>query len=181
MTSLARHGPQLRSLFALFPNAALEMPAYETVPAEEVPAPYDSLLVHAHHMTVTVEKFHSDRVDVRVLDKRQDGESYARKILLALHGRGRIVQFGIVRMRLDCCGRAVREEVLSGKTPLGRILIQHKVMRRIEPTAYLRVVPSAAMMEWFGLTERRPTYGRLAIIHCNGTPAVELLEIVAPT
>ena len=25
-----------------------------------------------------------------------------------------------------------------------------------------------------------PTYGRLALIHCDGLPAIELLEIVAP-
>jgi hypothetical protein len=36
------------------------------------------------------------------------------------------------------------------------------------------------MMKWFGLDSPRPTYGRLAYIHCNGRPAVELLEIVAP-
>jgi hypothetical protein len=36
------------------------------------------------------------------------------------------------------------------------------------------------MMQWFGLTEPKTTYGRLAIIHCDGKPAVELLEIVAP-
>jgi hypothetical protein len=35
-------------------------------------------------------------------------------------------------------------------------------------------------MQWFGLTEPVRTYGRLAIIHCDEQPAVELLEIVAP-
>jgi hypothetical protein len=36
------------------------------------------------------------------------------------------------------------------------------------------------MMEWFALLQPRPTYGRLAYIHCDGKPAIELLEIVAP-
>jgi hypothetical protein len=36
------------------------------------------------------------------------------------------------------------------------------------------------MQEWFGLDSPRPAYGRLALIHCDGQPAVELLEIVAP-
>ena len=35
-------------------------------------------------------------------------------------------------------------------------------------------------MRWFGLKEPATLYGRLAIIHCDGKPAVELLEIVAP-
>jgi hypothetical protein len=36
------------------------------------------------------------------------------------------------------------------------------------------------MMEWFGLREPTPTYGRLAAIACNDQPAIEVLEIVAP-
>jgi chorismate-pyruvate lyase len=173
------HGPKLQTLFALFPPRG-ELPECELVPADEVPQPYHDLLVHEHHMTVTVEAHHGDRVDVRILARRQDGDSYARKILLALQGSGRVVQFGIMRIHLQYCRPEVRDEILAGQTPLGRILIEHDVLRRIEPTAYLRVIPGRAMMEWFGLDRPRPTYGRLALIHCDGQPAVELLEIVAP-
>ena len=74
----------------------------------------------------------------------------------------------------------MREEILSGQTPLGRILIEHNVLRRIEPTSFLRVMPGAAMMAWFGLAEARTTYGRQAPIHCDNKPAIELVEIVAP-
>ena len=75
---------------------------------------------------------------------------------------------------------AKKAEIVAGKTPFGRILIEHKVLRRIEPTAYLRAECGPAQMAWFGLQKPAPLYGRLAIIHCNGHPAVELLEIVAP-
>ena len=101
-------------------------------------------------------------------------------ILLARQRDGRVVQFGIMRIWFGYCGPAVREEILAGRTPLGRILIEHDVLRRIEPTEYLRVIPGKPMTEWFGLDRPRPTYGRLALIHCNGKPAVELLEVVAP-
>ena len=90
------------------------------------------------------------------------------------------MQFGIARVNLCYCSPAVRAEILAARTPLGRILIQHNVLRRIEPTAFLRVIPGSAMMEWFELERSRPTYGRLAYIHCDGQPAIELLEIVAP-
>src|SRR5262249_37586355 len=105
---------------------------------------------------------------------------YARKILLALQQTGRIVQFGIVRIHLQYCSDVVRQEILTGQTPLGRILIRHNVLRRIEPTAYLRVIPGSDMMTWFGLKRPRPTYGRLASIHCDHQPAIELLEVGAP-
>jgi hypothetical protein len=35
-------------------------------------------------------------------------------------------------------------------------------------------------MKEFGLDTPIPTYGRLALIHCDGYPAVEVLEIVIP-
>jgi hypothetical protein len=131
-------------------------------------------------MTVTVEAHHGSLVDVKVLEKKRDGDSYARKILLALQSDGRVVQFGLVRIWLPYCSPEVREEILAQKTPIGRILINHNVLRRIEPTEFLRMTPGPDMMQWFGLTEPKTTYGRLALIHCDGKPAIELVEIVAP-
>ena len=181
MNEAYRPGPSLPNLYTLFPLAPRELlPEYEFVAADKIPPPYPELLVHEHHMTVTVEKHHGGVVDVRILARRHTGDIYARKILLALHRTGRVVQFGIMKINLRYCNQQVREEIVAGQTPLGRILIQHNVLRRIEPAGFLRVIPDPAMMKWFGLDKPVPTYGRLAIIHCNDQPAVELLEIVAP-
>ena len=172
---------KLRELYRLFDNgSADDLPEYEFVAADEVPTPYSGLLVHDKHMTVTVESYHGDRVNVRVLARRHIDNDYARKILLTLTGSGRVVQFGIMRIRLDLCEPEVRETIIGARVPLGRILIQHNVLRRIEPKAYLRVLPGPAMMSWFGDAGSRPSFGRLALIHCNRQPAVELIEIVAP-
>jgi chorismate-pyruvate lyase len=170
--------PDLRTLLDLFSPS--DLADAELVAGDDVPAPYHGLLVHEHHMTVTVEGFYHDLVDVKILARRRDEDFYARKILLSLQKTGKIVQFGIMRINFQYCSAAVRDEIVAGQTPLGRILIQHDVLRRIEPTAFLCVVPAPAMMEWFGLAQPRPTYGRLAFIHCDGKPAIELLEIVAP-
>lgn len=171
--------PHLQSLFALFPPESY-LRDFEIVPAEQVPQPYHGLLVHEHHMTVTVEAHHGCSVDVKVLEKKHEGDSYARQILLSRQRDGRIVQFGLVRIWLHHCSDAVRAEIVAEKTPLGRILIQHNVLRRIEPTQYLRVTPGTDMMRWFELAAPAPAYGRAAIIHCDGQPAIELLEIVTP-
>jgi chorismate-pyruvate lyase len=169
----------LAELLALFPPPDY-LRAYEYVVDDEVPPPYRNLLVHDQHMTVTVEAHHGSLVDVRVLEDRLEGDVYARKILLALQSNGRIVQFGLVRIRLDFVSPEVRAEITSRKTPLGRILIQHNVLRTIEPTSFLRVLPGPAMMEWFGLKAPTPTFGRTAVITCDDQPAIEVLEIVAP-
>jgi hypothetical protein len=172
-------GPDLDTLLALFPPASY-LRAAVPVGAAAVPEPYHRLLVHEHHMTVTVEAHHGDLVNVIVLNRRRQNDTYSRKILLALQKTGKIVQFGLVRIHLEYCSPAVRAEILAQRTPLGRILIQHDVLRRIEPTAFLRITPGAEMMRWFNHRRPATTYGRLALIHCDDKPAIELLEIVAP-
>ena len=167
-------------LLSLFPPAASYIQSAQLVPGSHVPEPYRGLLVHEHHMTVTVEAHHGGPVDVVVLDRRHQGNSYSRMILLALRGSGRIVQFGLVRIHFAFCSAEVRDEILSEKTPLGRILIRHNILRRVQPIGFLHVTPGTDMQQWFGLQSPETTYGRLAVIFCGNEPAIEVLEIVAP-
>lgn len=171
--------PTFDHLYRLFPGSD-DRPAAAVVEGDEVPAPYHGLLVHTHHMTVTVEEFYDRPVDVKVLACRRNGNEYARKILLALRGSGEVVQFGLVRIDLGVCPTAVRDAIIEGKTPLGRVLIQHDMLRRIEPTAYLRVRLSSVMAGWFGSTPGAETYGRLGVIYTGERPVVEVLEVLAP-
>jgi hypothetical protein len=60
------------------------MPRNQLVAPDEMPEPYHTLLVHEHHMTVTVEAHHGDLVNVRILNRRHHGDDYARQILLTL-------------------------------------------------------------------------------------------------
>ncbi len=173
------HQPDYLELFSLFPQCD-DFPQVEFVSAGEVPPPYHDLLVHQHHMTVTVEAHHNCRVDVRILTRIRHGDYYARKILLASQRTGEVVQFGIVRIWLKYCSPEVQRRILEGKTPVGRILIENDVLRRIEPTAFLRVLPGRALESWFGAKGRQAAFGRLAYIHCDNRPAIELMEVVVP-
>jgi hypothetical protein len=74
----------------------------------------------------------------------------------------------------------VREAIVDGMTPLGRVLIQHNMLRRIEPVAFLRVALKPEMAKWFGVEAGTITYGRLGVIYTGDRPAVEVLEILAP-
>ena len=169
--------PDLVDLFAQFPPAD-DLPTITALPPQAVPPPYHGLLVHDQHMTVTVEAYHGDRVDVKVLNRHIAASHYSRKIVLELqHSRKRVL-FGIVRVNLDFCTVPVCAAILSERTPFGRILIEHNVMRRIEPVQYLRVQAGPRQLAWFGLKEPQPLYGRLAYIHCDGQRAVELFEVV---
>src|SRR5262245_48632873 len=177
--SRAPMAPASSLLLSRFLPAA-DLGKCEVVPAREVPAPYRDLLAHERHMTATLEAHHGDRVDVRVLAAHQRRDGYTRKVLLELHGTGRVVEFSLVRVRLSLCSPCVRQEIVAGRTPLGRILTDHGAPRTIELAALLRVVPGPALQRWFGFDRSRLAYGRLACISLRGRPAVEVLEVLPP-
>src|SRR5437868_6084810 len=118
----APRGPDLRDLYRLF-RADVPPPDHTLIPPAAVPEPYHRLLVHNHHMTVTVEAFYGSLVNVHVLQRRHADDTYARKILLELQSDGRVVQFGVVRIKLNFCSEPVRAAILAETAPLGRILI----------------------------------------------------------
>ena len=175
-----RKNAELSALVDLFYPAAEELGTFEEVSPQEMPADFQRLLAHDQHMTVTVEHFHRTPVNVKVLEMRYDGRFYSRRILLTRQSDDRVVQFGIVRLNFEYLDPEVQRRIESQSTPLGRILIEHNVLREIELVALWRVSPGPDLCQLFGLSVPEITYGRTAIIHCNGSPAVELLEIVTP-
>ena len=154
--------------------------AVAVITAPDMPEPYRRLLAHTHHMTVTVEDFYGTRVDVRVLESGREGDQYRRRIVLTLHGTDRIIQYGLVRINLGLLDPAVQTAITEQKTPLGRILIEHNVLRRVEPTAFLRVEPGPILCRHIGLAKPVTLYGRTGVIFCNDQPAIAVLELLSP-
>jgi len=171
---------ELQSLIDLFPNGQSLIERWEHIPSALTPEPYKSMLAHNHHMTVTVESYHKTTVDVRVLDRRLEGDLYLRKIVLLKHGTDEVVLFGLVRFDLTTVSTAVRDEILGEKTPLGRVLIEHNVLRHIDLGAILRVTAGPELSQLMQMPPHAQTYGRLATIFCDGKPAIDLLEVSAP-
>jgi chorismate-pyruvate lyase len=128
-------------------------------------------------MTVAMEEHHRCKVDVKVLDSRLDGEKYARKILLTKSGTDKVVQFGIVTFDFQYVTKAVKEEILSMKIPLGRVLINHNVLRHVDLNAILRITAGPALARHLQIRDGDVTYGRVATIFCNQQPAIDLLEV----
>jgi|EndMetStandDraft_3_1072993.scaffolds.fasta_scaffold43300_2 chorismate-pyruvate lyase len=172
--------PALDHLVSLFYSNIAELGAFEEVLAEAVPEPYRRLLAHHEHMTVAVERYHGSPVDVKVLETQQSGDYYSRKIVLHRQSDRRIVLFGIPRLNLRLVDESVRREILSENKPLGRVLIDHNVLREVQLASLYRLVPGPDLCQLFGLRTPLATYGRTAFIYCDGFPAVELLEIVPP-
>ena len=172
--------PSLHELVHLFYDHVEELAEFENVDYGTLPVPYGGLLDHNHHMTVTLESHHAHPVDVHVLQVEFKGGTYCRKILLSRQSDDQVVMFGIVRLHTQYLNPVVRQEIESQKIPLGRVLIEHDVLRRVELGKLWRVTPNAELQRHFNLDSARVTFGRTAIIHCDDEPAIELVEIVAP-
>ncbi|MBC8353291.1 MAG: hypothetical protein H8E66_14935 [Planctomycetes bacterium] len=172
--------PELKALVHLFYPSLDDLGAFKEVAESEMPEVPRKLLWHDAHMTVTVESHHGSSVDVRVLDTKLTPTHYSRRILLTRQSDGRVVQFGIVRLNSTFLGEDVRKEIESETTPLGRVLIEHDVLRDVRLLSLWRIEPGDDLVKVFGLDRPETCYGRTALIYCNGLPAVELLEIVAP-
>ena len=153
---------------------------FEQVESQAVPSVYRKLLDHSNHMTVTVESHHADSVDVEVLRSDVVDGHYRREILLKTHVSQRVVQYGIVRLYTKYLSDKPRDEILRQRKPLGRVLIEHNVLREIELFDLLRVECGPVLSKYFGVEPGTITYGRTALIHCDHEPAIELLEVVRP-
>lgn len=170
---------ELESLIELFPEPEPLLEA-EHVASATVPEPYQRMLVHNHHMTVTMESYHDTRVEVRICERRLDRDFYSRKIILVKSGTDTVVQFGIVRFDLSYVRPLVRDEILAGSKPLGRVLIENNVLRQIDLGAVLRITAGPGLARHLQMPVGGTTYGRLATIFCNRHAAVDLLEVSAP-
>jgi chorismate-pyruvate lyase len=168
---------QLSAITAPFLSSLAELGEFRAVSAAEIPEEYQVLLAHDDHMTVTVEAYHGCFVEVRVLREYAEGDVYSRASLLACQNSGKVVQFGIMRMNLNHLTAPVRAEIVSGATPLGRVLIRHNVLRHVELHRLWEVKPAALLRDRLQLADDAPIYGRSARIVVEGKPAVELLEI----
>lgn len=183
MSLLSTASSDLTGLYSIFGDPLDQAPQANFVQPTEVPEPYRGLLAHDSHMTVTMEKFYGAPVNVVVLQSLHEGNHYARKILLTNSRTGEVVQFGIMRFNFSWCSDEVRDKILAGNIPLGRILIEHDVLRRISTHALMAIKPNEEIRRHFKIETNNGAgvvYGRLATIFCNEEPAVNLLEVAAP-
>lgn len=173
--------PDISTLIGLFYPEAAEFGKPVKVSASMLPEIYQRLLSHEHHMTVTIEAHYDELVDVQVLESIHVANYYSRKILLTKQSDRTVVQFGIVRLNFDYLGTEVQQEIISEGTPLGRILIERNVLRRVELSELWKISAGQDLAELFGIESGTEIWGRTGWIHCNKEPAIELLEVVAPS
>lgn len=186
---------ELGRLTSLFEQREPLFQLAEHIPAAAAPEPYRRLLVHDHHMTLAMEEFHGHPVTVHVIDRQWAGDGYHRSSALTIPGNlpsrtiGQptdrfpgewVTQFGAIRFNFEFVTNEVRDAIVAEQIPLGKVLIDHNVLRQIDLGAILRIEIGPGLASLFGCPVGTETYGRLATIFCNRRPAVDLLEVSAP-
>ena len=149
------------------------------VPATQIPEPFHWLLVHRNHMTKVLEAQYGRPMELYVIKQHLEDDLYTRKIILRPQATDVIVEVGIVRLNFRFMSKEVRDEILQRQTPLGAILIRHKVLRKVQPRWFLKFPANAPLLAAAGATFPHITYGRIGTIYCNHEPAIEVLEVVS--
>ena len=175
---------ELNLLFPLdqfYERDGFPLPAVRQVPGNDVPQPYGSLLVGDHDMTPTLEAFHGDTIEIRVIERKVESDSLARIVVLLLEGSGKPVEFGAIIIHLEHFPQEARDRILEGHIPLGTILATYHVNHISCPKAFIQVASDAMMEEALCLQGRRTLYGRRNVLL---TPQNEILadivEILPP-
>lgn len=151
---------------------------YTPVAPADLPPVYRDLLAHHEHMTLRLRKHFGGDVRLHVLSCDLDGNFYQRFITLTSAATGKIVEVGLVRIDFSYISDSVRSAIQERKSPLGDVLIQANVLRRIEPKWYYHFTAACPILANLGEASLQEAFGRLGTIYCDEQPAIELLEIV---
>jgi len=165
-------------LATLFYSNLAELGRFEPVSVEELPGDARVLLAHHDHMTVALESYHESPVNVETVAEWRDEASYARTSLLSRQLDGAVVQFGMMRIWLTDLPAAAQDEITSKRAPLGRVLIEHNVLREVELITLWKIKPGPVLQRHLGVSAKQSIYGRTAQILVDERPTVQLLEIV---
>jgi chorismate-pyruvate lyase len=171
----------LYPLDAFYVRDGRPLPPVSGVAGEDVPEPYRQLLVHNGDMTPALEAFHGERIHLRLLSRRLDGDTLAREVVLTLDDSVRPVEFGAIVIHLRRFPPAAREEILESKTPLGTILRVHAIQHRSRPQAFLCVTSDDLMKEALQLDGPHALYGRRnVLLDPDDHPLADIVEILPP-
>jgi chorismate-pyruvate lyase len=171
----------LYPLSDFYQRAKLPLPPIEVVAGDVVPAPHQSLLVHGHDMTPTLEAFHKSRIHLEIVSRDRRGDFYYREVVLRLDHDEMPVEFGANKIHLGAFPEEAREQILLEQVPLGTILRECGVRHQTAAKAFLRIEPDEMIAKALELETPVTLYGRKAIItDPTGRPLSEIVEILPP-
>lgn len=162
-------------------RAGLVVPAASLVDGADMPEPYRTLLVHDRDMTPTLEKFHGDRIHLRTIGRRLDGDALSRLVVLTTNDALKPVEFGAIVIHLEQFPAAAREVLLGCRVPLGTVLAEFGIEHYSRPSAFLSVHADPLINGSLDTTGTDVRYGRRNVLrNAAGDSLADVLEILPP-
>jgi chorismate-pyruvate lyase len=167
----------LAPLAVFYAAAGRPLPAAHVVPGAAMPRVVAPLLSAPEPLTPRLEQHLGETLALRVLDRRRDGDRYARCVVL-VRGDGVPAVLGAIAIDLARLAPAVRADVLAEAVPFGHLLanaIAH-------PDALLRVACDPFIAEALALSDHDVhLYGRRrTLTDATGAVIATIMEILAP-
>lgn len=167
------------SLRRFFERGGHVFPELRMISGDRTPEPYKSLLVHQADMTSTLEKFHGDRIHLRVLRTETEGSLYFREVVLLLDATDKPVEFGIIQIYLDRFPQRAVTAILEARLPLGRLLHDFNVPYVSSPRGFFEVTPELDTCELLGVQAGQALYGRRnSLLNPEGKMLADIVEIL---
>ncbi|MCB1680027.1 MAG: hypothetical protein KDI16_15205 [Halioglobus sp.] len=160
------------------PGGSAQLAEFSKV--SSLPSPDDVLLDHHGHMTSAMETHYREPVDVEVHRTRRNDDWYSREITLHTRHTGKAVLYAITLLQIDALEPAVWDAIASEQIPLGRVLMNHDIVRDVRRCELWRLRAGPNLATLLPVSVGATLSGRTALIRCNGRPAIGLLEILAP-
>lgn len=171
----------LYPLDEFYRRAGLMVPAASLLDGKDVPEPYRTLLVHDRDMTPTLEAYHGDRIHLRTIGRRLDGDALSRLVVLTTNQALKPVEFGAIVIHLEQFPAAAREVLLGCRVPLGTVLAEFGIEHYSRPSAFLRVNADPLINGSLDTVGTDFRYGRRNVLRkLSGESLADVIEILPP-
>ena len=179
---LNRITAMLSPLSDFYSDAGAQTPEIEAIDGAAMPQPYRGLLVHDDDMTPTLEAYTGKAIHLKLLQVRRAGDALYRQVVLVTNGLEQPIEFGAIRINLDCFETEPRRLIEDGYRPLGRILADYNIVHTSRPNGFFQIASDIVTATAFGMREPRVLYGRHNVLRDDQQRVLaEVVEILPPT
>ena len=155
------------------------MPEVEEVEGAQMPQPYQLLLVHTTDMTTTLKGFYQEDPILSVLEYQNDNVILTRRVVLYLPSNNARVEFGEIKIHLNCFDDIAKQLIVEGLIPLGEILKQQAIEFVSSPRSYFQVKCDEMIGTCLSVSPGVLLYGRNnQLTSPNGDVIADIVEIL---
>ena len=157
------------------------IPMARRTEGKDIPEPFRSLLVHEGDMTPRLEAACGQRIHLRIISRKLEGDLMLRQVVLVRDSDEGPVEFGAIRIRLEYLPPEARQMVLDCRLPLGRVLHDFFIQHLSQPVAYFELTADSLIRQALQTDFDQHLYGRRnKLLLPSGKVFAEVVEILPP-